>query len=435
MPPIAGAKFPRLSDRLIDALPPRASRQRRKFGRPSAKSYESFVTRLRSARRLPLLAVLVSTAALAGHGQSAPLTPTPELRRDAHAAPAAAEQPARSSTLDATLGRAANKLLELAHPVEGAVVAVEANTGRILVFAEIRRGGRPGSVLTTAKAPAASVFKLVTTAALFELGGVRPNDKVCISGGTKSIERRHLDTPRGGPTSCAAFSQALGHSRNAVYAQLATRRLSRQDLLDVAENLGFNASVPFEWEVPVGRLSVPYNDLDFARTAAGFENSTLSPLGAAYIASIIAQGGLARPFRLHVPAEDAEEEAPLRILSATTARRMTHMMEITINSGTCRQVFSDDLGQSYLPGVQVAGKTGTLRPSTQRETTSWFVGFAPSEKPRIIVSVMLENGPVWRRRAAEVARDLLRVYFHERGMPRIVDPLEPETPAELTTLR
>jgi cell division protein FtsI/penicillin-binding protein 2 len=114
---------------------------------------------------------------------------------------------------------------------------------------------------------------------------------------------------------------------------------------------------------------------------------------------------------------------------------MTHMMEITVSSGTCRQVFSDDLGQSYLPGVQVAGKTGTLRPSARRETTSWFVGFAPSDKPRIIISVMLENGAVWRRRAAEVARDLLRVYFHEKGMPKVLDPLEGEAPTVLTTLR
>jgi cell division protein FtsI/penicillin-binding protein 2 len=183
--------------------------------------------------------------------------------------------------------------------------------------------------------------------------------------------------------------------------------------------------------VPVGRLSVPYNDLEFARTAAGFENSTLSPLGAAYIASVIAQGGLARPLTLRA-AEPSSQDVPLRVLSASTARRLTHMMEITVDSGTCRQIFHDDLGQSYLPGVRVAGKTGTLRPGARRETTSWFVGFAPSDKPEIVVSVMLENGPVWRRRAAEVARDFLRVYFHEKGLPKIDDPLANEAPGTLS---
>jgi cell division protein FtsI/penicillin-binding protein 2 len=319
-------------------------------------------------------------------------------------------------------------LLEQAHPVEGAAVAVDVRSGEVLVWAELRKGGPRGSVITAAKAPAASVFKLVTTAALFEAGGVLPSERVCISGGVKSIERRHLDAPRGGEQTCAPFSQALGHSRNAVYAQLATRRLARQDLIDVAERLGFNSAVPFDWPVPVGRLTVPYNDLDFARTAAGFEGSTLSPLGGAFLASIIAQGGVARPFHLvRHSGEAAPDEASTstRVLSASTARRITRMMEVTVHSGTSRLIFNDESGRSLLPGIRVAGKTGTLRPGSSGETTSWFIGFAPSQKPEIVVSVMLENGPVWRQKAAEVARDLLRVYFHRKGARNVIDPLAP----------
>jgi cell division protein FtsI/penicillin-binding protein 2 len=326
--------------------------------------------------------------------------------------------------VDSELSHAATRLLDQAHPVEGAAVAVDVRTGEVLVWAELRKSGPKGSLITAAKAPAASVFKLVTTAALFEAGGVLPNDRVCISGGLKSIERRHLDAPRGGEQTCGPFSQALGHSRNAVFAQLATRRLARQDLIDVAEGLGFNAEVPFDWPVPMGRLTVPYNDLDFARTAAGFEGSTLSPLGGAYLASIIAQGGVARRFHLvRQAAEASTEEASTRVLSASTARRMTRMMEVTVHSGTARLVFNDESGHSLLPGIKVAGKTGTLRPGSSGETTSWFIGFAPSQKPEIVVSVMLENGAVWRQKAAEVARDLLRVYFHRKGARNVLDPL------------
>jgi cell division protein FtsI/penicillin-binding protein 2 len=328
--------------------------------------------------------------------------------------------------LDSDLSRAATRLLEQARPVEGAAVAVDVRTGRILAWSETRRNGLRGSVITSAKVPAASVFKLVTTAALLEAGGVQPSDRVCTSGGVKSIERRHLDSPRGGEQTCAPFSQALGHSRNAVYAQLVTQRLSRQNLIDVAERLGFNSVVPFDWPVPVGALRVPYNDLEFARTAAGFQGSTLSPLGGAYLASLIADGGVARRLWLHRPEPDptATEALPeLRVLRASTARRLTRMMEVTVHSGTSRHVFSDESGRSLLPGIRVAGKTGTLRPGTRGETTSWFIGFAPSQRPEIAVSVMLENGAVWRQRAAEVARDVLRVYFHRKGASNVVDPL------------
>ena len=68
-------------------------------------------------------------------------------------------------------------------------------------------------------------------------------------------------------------------------------------------------------------------------------------------------------------------------------------------------------------------KTGTLRPEANEGMTSWFMGFAPSQKPEIIVSVMLENGSVWRHKANELARDLLRNYFHGHGRPWVSDPL------------
>ena len=369
----------------------------------------------RSTQTLSCALAIAFGAAQPAQGQALPLPKRAEL----------AAHP-QFTTLDRELSHAAARLLDQARPVEGAVVAVDVHSAEILVWAELRKGSSSESLITAARAPAASVFKLVTTAALFEAGEVRPTDKVCISGGAKSIERRHLDAPRGERT-CAPFSQALGHSRNAVFAQLATRRLARKDLLDIAERLGFNAEVPFDWPAPVGTLKVPYNDLEFARTAAGFQGSTLSPLGGAYLASIIAQGGVARRFHLvreprgAVPPAGGESET--RVLRASTARRITRMMEVTVRSGTSRRAFSDASGRSHLPGIRVAGKTGTLRPDGSGETASWFIGFAPSQRPEIVVSVMLENGPVWRQKAAEVARDLLRVYFHRKGAANIADPL------------
>jgi peptidoglycan glycosyltransferase len=99
------------------------------------------------------------------------------------------------------------------------------------------------------------------------------------------------------------------------------------------------------------------------------------------------------------------------------------MMEVTVHSGTARGAFSDESGKNLLPGIRVAGKTGTLRPFASTTTTSWFVGFAPSREPKIAVSVLLNNGEVWHNRAAEVARDVLRAYFHQRSLHGVADPL------------
>lgn len=324
-------------------------------------------------------------------------------------------------TLNAELEREAERLLSGADPISGAIVAVDLRTGRILVWAERSKAGS-SSVVTTPFAPAASVFKLVTTTALYERGELTPSRRVCVSGGARSIERSHLEPPQSGEVSCGPFFQALGHSRNAVFAQLATRTLMRTDLIEVAERLGFNGSIPFDFPVKVGTLNVPYNDLEFARTAAGFRGSTLSPLGGAYLASVIAHGGLAPRLRIVRRAGDYTAPAALettgRVMGSTTAIRLAKMMEVTVESGTAYGAFHDEEGHSLLGRVRVAGKTGTLRPQTRTATTSWFIGFAPSRAPRIAVSVLLQNGASYRRKAAEVARDVLRLYFDEDSEAR-----------------
>ncbi len=378
--------------------------------------------------------LLLSISALALLGAAAPTPSAPpsvdldRFREAGGLMVAPAGEGTAELTLDPRLERDAERLLDDAHPNAGAVVALDIRSGRVLAWAERRREGRGPSVITTPHAPAASVFKLVTTAALFEKGEVTPSERVCVSGGMRRIERRHLDVPRAGDVHCGPFFQALGHSRNAVYAQLATRRLMRSDLLEVAERVGFNGRVPFDFKVPVGTLDVPVQDLEFARAAAGFRGSTLTPLGGAYLAAVIATGGLSPRLRIVAPAENDEARPGLetegRVLSATTAQRLERMMEVTVSSGTARAAFHDELGHPLLGSVQVAGKTGTLHPSeTNREgVASWFIGFAPARSPSIVVSVLLENRSVWRRKAAEVARDVLRSYFSARGVAGVRAP-------------
>ncbi len=320
-------------------------------------------------------------------------------------------------TLNPELEREAGRLLAGADPIAGAIVAVDLRTGRILVWAERSKAGMD-SVVTAAVAPAASVFKLVTTTALYERGEVTPSYRVCISGGLRRIERSHLEPPHGGDVRCGPFFQALGHSRNAVFAQLATRNLMRTDLVEIAERLGFNSELPFDFPVKLGTLEVPYNDLEFARTAAGFRGSTLSPLGGAYLASVIAHGGLSPRLRIVRRAGDYAAPSALettgRVMGSTTAIRLAKMMEVTVESGTAYGAFHDEDGHSLVGSVRVAGKTGTLRPEPRAATTSWFIGFAPSRSPRVAVSVLLQNGESYRRKAAEVARDVLRLYFDGR---------------------
>ncbi len=328
-------------------------------------------------------------------------------------------------TLDPRLQRAATRLLAHARPAKGAIVAVDVKTGHVLAWTGLRGAALMPSIAASTLAPAASLFKIVTTTALLEKH-VDPDRKVCIEGGSSGISLEHLIRPRSGHALCGPFREALGRSRNAVFAQLATRFLTREDILDTAARLGFGQPAPLDVPASIGTVDVPDGELEVARAAAGFLGSQLSPLGAAHLATTVATGGRILRLRL-VKSADGYAAPPRRELLGramreSTAGQLVRMMEVTVHSGTSRGAFTDEDGRSYLGDVRAAGKTGTLQPNDDDPTTSWFVGFAPSRRPRVVVSVLLENGPVWRRKANEVGRDFLRVYFAEHGARGVTMP-------------
>jgi penicillin-binding protein A len=335
-------------------------------------------------------------------------------------------------TLDPHLQHAATRLLGRAQPVEGAAVVIDVKRGRLLAAAEYTKNGRAsGAVLTTARAPAASLFKIVTTAAL--LGRyVRPDRPVCFESALRRIEPSHLQPATGPEARCSPFRNALGYSRNAVYAQLATRVLDPPQLLETAERLGFNGPVPSDLPATVGTLALPEERLAFARAAAGFGGSRLSPLGAAHLAYVVALRGNAARMRIVDRAEafqaPQKREDVGRVMNESVAVELRRMMEVTVHSGTSLEAFTNAEGRSYLGDIRVAGKTGTLQDGDHQPTTTWFTGFAPSRTPEIVVTVLLNNGPVWHQKANEVARDLLRAYFHGKKRRGVTDPFETVEP-------
>jgi penicillin-binding protein A len=319
-------------------------------------------------------------------------------------------------TLDAALQRAAQRKLASVRPEFGALVAIEVKTGKLRVLTEWPSPASCNeSILFGRQFPAASVFKIVTTAALIEQAQVSLERKVCIDGGTHRIELEHLLAPREGIAQCSPFFEALGFSRNAVFAQLANQFLKPEDLENYADRFGFGSQLPLEVDIPLGQFQTEVDPLSFARAATGFTGSTLSPVGAAYLAYVIADGGRTLPLRLFDSdlADTPPAEKAFAAVRPETARALRQMMEVTVKRGTCWRAFHDDRGRPYLPHVTIAGKTGTL--GEQDNTFSWFVAFAPSHRPEIVVSVLLKNGPLWHQKANEVGRDWLIEYFsHQR---------------------
>lgn len=322
-------------------------------------------------------------------------------------------------TLDVALQSNARRQLATSRPESAALAAINVKTGKVIAFAEWPKATSSNQSVLLRRFPAASLFKLVTSAALLENAHVPPELIVCTQGGLHRLQEDNLVAPQDGVANCNPFSEALGFSRNAAFAQLAHRYLTPEDLDNFADRFGFGSPLPLETRVDFGDFAAEVAPLDFARTATGFEGSTLSPLGAAYLAYVIANQGHTRRLQL-LELNDAAQPQPtteFAAISPETASIMHRMMELTVRRGTSWRAFHDAHGRPYLPHVSVAGKTGTLGDSDV--TVSWFVGFAPSQNPEVAISVLLRNGELWHKKANEVARDWLREYFTQ---PRAQQP-------------
>jgi cell division protein FtsI/penicillin-binding protein 2 len=349
-------------------------------------------------------------------------------------APAAAG--AAHLTLDANLQRGASSMMAIRRLPEAAVVLMEVATGRLLVYASHVEGGPPRDLCAEALAPSASVFKIVTAASLVEDAHLSPEAHQCYSGGEQRIVPSDLVDDPHRDKWCTTLAGALGRSVNAVFARLAEQHLVPEQLATMAHKFGYGEALPFDVPVQPSAVNIPTEMLEFARTAAGFWNTTLSPLEAAEISAIIARGGVrVRPNvvdkivdtsgKVVWSSPDASDSG--RAISRDTADKLSAMMERTIRDGTSFRAFHDARGIPFLPGIAVAGKTGTLTDSRARRYFTWFTGFAPvtptQRAPQVAIAVLVVNGPTWQVKANGLARDVLRSYFASRNVPGVTRPV------------
>jgi penicillin-binding protein A len=337
-------------------------------------------------------------------------------------------------TLSTKYQRAALGLLRAGHLPEGAVVMTDVKTGKVLVWASYVEEGALHDVASEATAPTASVFKIVTGTALLEDAGLTPSTRQCYSGGEHNLRAADLVDDKRRDKWCATLTQAMGRSLNTVFARLAQKHLDRDKLGAVAGKYGYGQDIPFDVKIAESTLTFPDDELGFARTAAGFWGSTLSPFEAVNIAQTVAGGGeMERLYLVSSVKDEAGEiyrgpagrQVVRRVMEESTASAITTMMENTVESGTSYRSFHDRSGRPYLPDIRVAGKTGTLtRPAPDGPYYTWFVGFAPSRKPEVAISVLAANRLKWRVKATNVACDMLRVYFADKGAPGVKDPTD-----------
>jgi peptidoglycan glycosyltransferase len=325
----------------------------------------------------------------------------------------------------------------------GAVVALEPSTGRVLAiatnptynpnlvekhFKQATRTNLPCDATllnraTAGKYQPGSTFKMVTAAAALDTGRFTPDSPFddpgyCVEYGKQVRNAGNPEAPE--TFGHVNLSTGFEHSINSVFCNVG-KTLGAGTVLRYAERFGFYKSPPLETpeneRVPSGlynrgRLFLPAHpetQVDPGRLAFGQERLQVTPLQMAMVGATIANHGVEmRPHvieRILSPGgHTVTHSRPVRLgtpIKRRTADELTQMMELAVQGGTGTA--------AQIPGVRVAGKTGTAETGRGNMNTTWFVSFAPADKPKIVVAVVVENqaGGFGGTVAAPIAKQLM----------------------------
>jgi len=305
----------------------------------------------------------------------------------------------------------------------GAVVALDPRTGAVLALVSrptfdpaavdaeweaISHG--PGAPLldraTLGEYPPGSSFKPIVLAAALARGRVTQQSTVdcaasiAVAGATfTNFERERygqMTVPQAFAASCnVAF----------VHIGLAT---GAPAILGTARAFGLGRAPRFDLPTAAGHLPDlrTLGQRGLAQVSFGQGSLLVTPLQMALVAEVIANHGvLMRPFLLsQLRTQDG------RILASYAQRGSQDViaphLAAEVAADMVRVVQSGTGTAAQIPGVQVAGKTGTAE-NPHGATHAWFIAFAPADRPTVAVAVLLENAGVGGQVAAPAARLVL----------------------------
>jgi peptidoglycan glycosyltransferase len=269
----------------------------------------------------------------------------------------------------------------------GGVAVLDARSGDVRALA-----GQAYS----APQPPGSTFKMITSVAALQKGVVSLDDEFEITKGV-NVGGRFINNANG--EYCGGtFPQAFAESCNADFAPLGPK-IGSEDFVAAAERFGFNSpptlyAARIVEEVEPAESTIPTEipeEVELGVTAIGQGEVLATPLQMASVAQTIANGGVREPTSIVANEKLRPEAEPVRVISKGLADQMTQLMVGVVTEGTG---FA-----GAIPEAQVAGKTGTaeLGPKPGQEESdnpvqikdAWFAAFAPAEKPRLAVGVML----------------------------------------------
>ncbi|MDN4645039.1 peptidoglycan D,D-transpeptidase FtsI family protein [Arthrobacter sp. PsM3] len=241
-----------------------------------------------------------------------------------------------------------------------------------------------------------SVFKLIDTAAALNSGKYN-KDSILPNPAEMSFPGIQYKLPNYAGGNCytrdtATFAFALQQSCNTPFASIALD-LGQKAIADQAGKFGFGQDFGDQLKLdsaPSFFPSEPLDDASLAQSSIGQRDVRATPLQINQMTAAIANGGVQMQPNLIKAVRSPDlrpisEPKPQVLQTSTTpeiARQINEWMVSVVSDGIARG--------AAVPGVKVAGKTGTAELGNGLNN-SWFTGFAPANDPQVAVTIVMES--------------------------------------------
>jgi cell division protein FtsI/penicillin-binding protein 2 len=317
-------------------------------------------------------------------------------------------------TIDSTIQTEAENVLaeigEQSSPINASAIVMDARNSDILAMANW-----PGVNLDDVKDPEdllnvgtgytyepGSTFKAITVASALETNTVTPASTFTLAPSIqvydRTIEESH---PRG--TVNLSVGDILAQSSNVgavtIGLEMGGRKLSKW-----INRFGFGKPTGIEYPNEEQGIVLPYSDWSgstIGNVPMG-QGLAVTPIQMVQAYGALANGGILRTPRLieKIGGQPVPEEKGRQIIKPQVAAEVREMLKgVLAAGGTASEV--------SVPGYSLAGKTGTAQVATKEgysdtKYVASFVGVAPADDPRIVVSIMV-NQPQGAHTGGEVA--------------------------------
>ncbi|MSU66574.1 MAG: peptidoglycan glycosyltransferase [Opitutus sp.] len=340
----------------------------------------------------------------------------------------------------------------------GAAVAMDVATGEVLVLAskpdynlndfspratitaveKMNETGAWNNLALNGFYPPGSTFKILTSIAGLRRGALTPGGPIVNCDGWLQIGGRRAPCYNGiGHHHEVLLPEAIALSCD-IYFYSAGILIKPENIAAEARRFRLDQRTGIELPGEQGRMVIPepaqrarergekWFDGDTANLAIGQGEVLVSPLQmACFTASLARNETVTQPTLLHRPDRPTQHGEPIGLSPAQRAALIDGMVDC-VSHGTAKHL---NTIESYrIPGVQIAGKTGTAQKRVIIDgklgtiNYAWFICFAPAEKPEIAMAVMIEGQTIGEElggglAAAPVAAQVLKKYFEKRNNP------------------